>query len=199
MPTVISNTTIVTGNAARTVLHNVAIAIDGDRIAAIGPTAEVMGAYPGANQIDGSNKAVFPGLVNCHTHLLATTDRGISRGLRVSHNPALSSIGPGHVDLGRTPVDGHLGNPGGHPQRHDVLVGNFRRSPELHRKPGPNRAAAGGVGQHQRRGRIPTAGRTVRVLGKQVGRRVAAERRPYWFLAWGKGRQGNLFYGAPCP
>ncbi len=77
MPTVISNTTIVTGNAARTVLHNAAIAIDGDRISAVGPTAEVMEAYPGANQIDGSNKAVFPGLVNCHTHLLATTDRGI--------------------------------------------------------------------------------------------------------------------------
>ena len=77
MPTVIRNATIVTGDPGRKVLHESAIAIDGDRIVAIGPTSEVVSGHQDAEQVDGSGKAVFPGLVNCHTHLLATVDRGI--------------------------------------------------------------------------------------------------------------------------
>ena len=81
MTTVIKNATIVTGDNGRTVLYDSAIAIDGDRIVAIGPTPEVTAAHPAAEQIEGSGKAVFPGLVNCHTHLLATNDRGILEDL----------------------------------------------------------------------------------------------------------------------
>ena len=77
MTTIIKNATIVTGDAGRTVLHDIAIAIDADRITAIGATGDLLSANPGADLIDGSGKAVFPGLVNCHTHLLATADRGI--------------------------------------------------------------------------------------------------------------------------
>ena len=77
MTTVIKNATIVTGDNGRTVLYDSAIAIDGDRIVAIGPTSEVTAAHPAAEQIEGSGKALFPGLVNCHTHLLASNDRGI--------------------------------------------------------------------------------------------------------------------------
>ena len=77
MTTVIKNATIVTGDNGRTVLYDSAIAIDGDRIVAIGPTPEVTAAHPAAEQIEGSGKALFPGLVNCHTHLLASNDRGI--------------------------------------------------------------------------------------------------------------------------
>ncbi len=77
MTTVIANTTIVTGNAGRTVLHDAGIAVSEGRIAAVGPTAEVARSHPDAEVVDGRGKAVFPGLVNCHTHLLATGDRGI--------------------------------------------------------------------------------------------------------------------------
>ena len=79
MITIITNATIVTGNAGRDVLHDSAIAIAGDRIASIGPTGEVRPAYPypDVEVVDGRGKAVFPGLINCHTHLLATGDRGI--------------------------------------------------------------------------------------------------------------------------
>ena len=77
MATVIKNATIVTGDNGRTILYDSAIAIDGDRIVGIGSTPETMAAHPGAEQIEASGKAVFPGLVNCHTHLLATNDRGI--------------------------------------------------------------------------------------------------------------------------
>ena len=77
MTTVIANTTVVTGSPARTVLHNASIAIAADRIASVGPAAEVERAHPEADIVDGRGKAVFPGLINCHTHLLATGDRGI--------------------------------------------------------------------------------------------------------------------------
>ena len=77
MTTVIANATIVTGNAGRTALHDAGIAISEDRILALGPTEEVRANYPEAEVTDGRGKAVFPGLVNCHTHLLTTGDRGI--------------------------------------------------------------------------------------------------------------------------
>ena len=77
MTTVIANTTVVTGNAGRDVLHRAGIAVSEDRIASMGPTDEVQRAYPDAEVVDGRGKAVFPGLINCHTHLLATGDRGI--------------------------------------------------------------------------------------------------------------------------
>ena len=77
MATVIKNATIYTGEPGRTLLHEAAIAIDGDKIVDVGPTSEVVTEYPDAEQVEGSGKAVFPGLVNCHTHLLATLDRGI--------------------------------------------------------------------------------------------------------------------------
>ena len=77
MTTVITNATVVTGDAGRTVRHDAGIAISEDRIASVGSTEEVRQAYPDADVVDGRGKAVFPGLVNCHTHLLATGDRGI--------------------------------------------------------------------------------------------------------------------------
>ena len=77
MTTVIKNATIVTGDAARTVLYHSAIAIQDTRIVSVGASADVMRSHPDAEQVDATGHAVFPGLVNCHTHLLATADRGI--------------------------------------------------------------------------------------------------------------------------
>ena len=77
MTTVISNATIVTGDAARTILYDAAIAIEGANIAALGPSSDIIAAYPQAEGVDAAGHALFPGLVNCHTHLLATADRGI--------------------------------------------------------------------------------------------------------------------------
>ena len=77
MVTVIGNATVITGDAGRTVYYDGAVAVDGDKIVGIGPTNRVLAAHPDAEQVAGAGKAVFPGLVNCHTHLLATVDRGI--------------------------------------------------------------------------------------------------------------------------
>ena len=77
MTVLIANTTIVTGVAERTIMYDAALIVDAGRIVELGPTAQVMANYPDAHVVDGRGRAVFPGMVNCHTHLLATADRGI--------------------------------------------------------------------------------------------------------------------------
>ena len=77
MTLVIHNTTVVTADAGRRVLFDAALAVDGDRIVAVGPTDEVLAAHPGAEHIDGRGKAVMPGFANCHTHFTLTISRGI--------------------------------------------------------------------------------------------------------------------------
>lgn len=51
-------------------------AIEGERIAAVGGE-EVAARFPDAEVVDGRGKAVFPGLINSHTHVWHTTGRGV--------------------------------------------------------------------------------------------------------------------------
>lgn len=55
-----------------------ALAVEGDRIAAIGPTEQILKTYPNADVYDGHGKALVPGLINCHAHLAATLARGFN-------------------------------------------------------------------------------------------------------------------------
>jgi 5-methylthioadenosine/S-adenosylhomocysteine deaminase len=77
-PVVFTNTTVVTGDANRAQLRGVALAVSGGLIAAIGPTDTVLPQFPDAEVIDGRNKALLPGVVNCHAHLAATVARGFN-------------------------------------------------------------------------------------------------------------------------
>ena len=77
MATILTNATIVTGDPGRTILYDSALAVLGSVIAAVGDSEEIQARFPESEIIDCRGKAVFPGLVNCHTHLLATADRGI--------------------------------------------------------------------------------------------------------------------------
>ena len=72
---VFANTTVVNPDAVQ---NDVALAVVADRIAGIGPTAQILQQYPNADVYDGRNKAIFPGLVNCHAHLTATLQRGFN-------------------------------------------------------------------------------------------------------------------------
>jgi 5-methylthioadenosine/S-adenosylhomocysteine deaminase len=72
---VFSHTTVVTVDAMQ---HDVALAVDGDKIAAIGPTDAILKKYPQAEVYDGRGKALLPGLINCHAHLAATLARGFN-------------------------------------------------------------------------------------------------------------------------
>jgi 5-methylthioadenosine/S-adenosylhomocysteine deaminase len=74
-PIVFTHTTVVTVD---NVQDDVALAVDGDKIAAIGATDDILKKYPNADLYDGRGKALFPGLVNCHAHLAATLERGFN-------------------------------------------------------------------------------------------------------------------------
>jgi 5-methylthioadenosine/S-adenosylhomocysteine deaminase len=87
MQTMIHNTTIVTADDTCAVQYDAAIVVEADRIAAIGPTAELLARYPTAERIDGRGKAVMPGFANTHTHLVMTLARGIYEDLSPAHKP----------------------------------------------------------------------------------------------------------------
>lgn len=72
---VFSRTSVITVDGTR---DDVALAVQGDRIAAIGPNEEVLKGYPNAEVYDGRGKALLPGLINCHSHLGATIARGFN-------------------------------------------------------------------------------------------------------------------------
>ncbi len=97
MTTVFTHTTVVTVDPGQTVSHDVALAVDGDTIAAIGPTEVVLQSYPQAETYDGRGKAIFPGLINCHAHLTATLNRGITEDF--GFPPALHLPAPAHSML----------------------------------------------------------------------------------------------------
>jgi cytosine/adenosine deaminase-related metal-dependent hydrolase len=88
---VFAHTTVVTVDAVR---DDVALAVQGDTIAAIGPTEQVLRSYPRAEVYDGRGKALFPGLINCHAHLAATLARGFNEDFGFP-NSAKLAIQPG--------------------------------------------------------------------------------------------------------
>ena len=72
---VFANTMVINPDS---VLNDAALAVDGDRIAAIGPAAEVLKKYPNAEVYNARGKALVAGLINCHAHLGATIARGFN-------------------------------------------------------------------------------------------------------------------------
>lgn len=77
MATVIEHATVITADASRRVLVDAAVAIEGNRISAVSPSAEVAARFPTAERLDASGHAVLPGFANCHTHFTLTISRGI--------------------------------------------------------------------------------------------------------------------------
>ncbi|WNJ91805.1 amidohydrolase family protein [Bosea sp. 685] len=76
MNLLITDTTVVTCDDERRIIERGAIAIIGDRIAAIGETAALEQAYPDCERIPGRGLAVLPGFINAHTHTVLTALRG---------------------------------------------------------------------------------------------------------------------------
>src|ERR1700736_4249861 len=72
---VFAHTTVATADAVQ---DDVALAVEGDKIAAIGPTDTILEKYPQSEVYDGRGKALLPGLINCHAHLAATLARGFN-------------------------------------------------------------------------------------------------------------------------
>lgn len=84
---IVHDTTIATGDDAGTIYHDAALVVQGGRVAAIGPSAELLARYPDAERVGGHRRAVLPGLANTHTHLPRTLARGIYEDLSPPHRP----------------------------------------------------------------------------------------------------------------
>lgn len=61
---------------SRAPIENGAVAIDGDRIAAVGTVDEIRALYTDAELRDFGSAVILPGFVNCHSHLEITSMRG---------------------------------------------------------------------------------------------------------------------------
>ena len=92
-PIIFSNTTVVNADAVR---NDVALAVVGNTIAAIGPTDQILRTYANADIYDGRGKALFPGLINCHAHLTATLQRGFNEDFGFP-NSAKLAVQPGSL------------------------------------------------------------------------------------------------------
>jgi 5-methylthioadenosine/S-adenosylhomocysteine deaminase len=68
---------VVTMDPNRRVLERGAVAVAGDRIVAVGLTADVESRYRGRRVIEARGKIVLPGLINLHTHSSMIFYRGL--------------------------------------------------------------------------------------------------------------------------
>lgn len=74
---------VVTVDAQRRVIENGAVAVRGDRIAAVGPRAELEKRFQPRRRLDRPQAILAPGLVNTHTHAPMSLFRGIADDLRL--------------------------------------------------------------------------------------------------------------------
>src|SRR5881227_174384 len=77
----------VTVDRDDTIVHAGALAVRGDRIAAVGPSHEVVARFPDAARVDGTGKVVMPGFANIHTHFTLIIAKGIYEDLSPPHKP----------------------------------------------------------------------------------------------------------------
>ncbi len=80
---VVTSRWVITMDGARRVIQNGAVAIKGDHIVGVGPTAEVVKAWTGRQRIDAGDAIIAPGLINTHTHAAMSLMRGIADDLKL--------------------------------------------------------------------------------------------------------------------
>ena len=74
------------GGRGGAVVPDGAVAVKGNRIADVGPAAEVAGRHPSSDLVDASGRLVMPGLINAHTHLYSSLARGLIADIVPSSN-----------------------------------------------------------------------------------------------------------------
>jgi 5-methylthioadenosine/S-adenosylhomocysteine deaminase len=80
---VLSARFVVTMSASHRVIENGAVAIRGERIAAVGTRAEIDRNWQPARRIDRPDALLAPGLINTHTHAAMSLFRGIADDLKL--------------------------------------------------------------------------------------------------------------------
>ena len=78
---IIAGDTVVTMDAAGTIIEDGAVAVDDGVIVAIGTAAEITANYSAKQTLAGENRVVMPGLVNGHSHAAMTLLRGVADDL----------------------------------------------------------------------------------------------------------------------
>lgn len=91
MTIVIHGAAVATVDPNDRVIYDGAVAVEADRIVAVGPSRDLLARYPQAEKIDGAAKAVMPGFANVHTHLHMTLARGVYEDLSPPHKPPFTS------------------------------------------------------------------------------------------------------------
>jgi 5-methylthioadenosine/S-adenosylhomocysteine deaminase len=81
---IIRNGTVVTMDGKSDLISHGAVAIRGDRILEVGPTAKISAKYHARRVIDARGQVVMPGLINTHTHVPMVLFRGIADDLILS-------------------------------------------------------------------------------------------------------------------
>jgi 5-methylthioadenosine/S-adenosylhomocysteine deaminase len=80
---VLTNAIVITMNANSDLFADGAVAIQGDRIIAVGSGRDIAAEYQAAEIVDCEGRAVIPGLINAHTHVPMTLLRGLADDLRL--------------------------------------------------------------------------------------------------------------------
>ncbi|HEX5581630.1 MAG TPA: imidazolonepropionase [Gemmatimonadaceae bacterium] len=75
------------------ILENVAVLVEGDRIAAVGPRDELARRTPGAEEVDCAGGVLTPGLVDSHTHAVFGRARYEEQEMRAA--------GVGYMEIAR--------------------------------------------------------------------------------------------------
>jgi putative selenium metabolism protein SsnA len=74
----VGNGRLITHDDGQPFRENGCVAIRDGLIVAVGPTAQLQTAHPGAKFIDACGRVIMPGLINTHTHLYSAFARGMS-------------------------------------------------------------------------------------------------------------------------
>ncbi len=87
--TILTHSLVVTVDDERRIISDGAVAIAGDRIAAIGKTADVLAAWHSDRIVDASRFVITPGLINTHIHI---TGEPLTRGFVPDDTPFLENV-----------------------------------------------------------------------------------------------------------
>ena len=96
---------IITQDEQRTVIEDGAVAVRGNTIVAIDSSAAIDAAYTAPKIIDASGRALFPGMLNIHTHLFQSAVKGLGEDMAVEQwvqavtFPTASAMNPEEVYL----------------------------------------------------------------------------------------------------
>ena len=72
------NGRVITRDAANPLLEDGCVAMEGNRIVALGDTAELKARYPQAEFVDAHCGVIMPGLINAHEHIYSAFARGMA-------------------------------------------------------------------------------------------------------------------------